>query len=64
MSDFTKDELENMWNCVDLYINDVDHPYQHLLDKLQSMIDNYCDHECPGDGQCLANICDRCARMT
>lgn len=44
MNDFTKEELEDLRNCVELYV-DGENPYQSLLNKLQSMIENYdCDH--------------------
>lgn len=47
MNDFTKDELESIWNCVDLYTDHPHHPYQELLNKIQSMIDDYseCNHK-------------------
>ncbi len=46
MNDFTKDELDEILTCVCVI------PYTpnqtHLVIKLKSMIDNYCDHfECP-----------------
>lgn len=53
MNDFTKEELESIWNCVDLYTDHPHHPYQELLNKIQSMIDDYCDH----GGACFARVC-------
>lgn len=41
MNDFTKEELENILNGnVELYPS----TYQALRDKVQIMIDNYCEH--------------------
>lgn len=53
MNDFTKDELEELhggigWmyseqtGCVD---DDIENNWLLLRDKIQSLIDNYCDHE-------------------
>jgi len=65
MNDFTKEELEYLYEMMGT-IAIAGHPIDDdaLYNKIQSMIDNYCDHECPGDGECLTKICDRCARMT
>lgn len=44
MNDFTKEELEAI--CYDLRRNK--NPWQcgeTIIDKIQSMIDNYCEHE-------------------
>lgn len=47
MNDFTKEELEELLICCDSGIND-DHPLEDwkaaLQVKIQSMIDNYCEH--------------------
>lgn len=64
MNDFTKEELEKIFYYVDVTSHIQDDDELPLLDKVQSMINNYCDHECPGEGECLTKICDRCARMT
>lgn len=53
MNDFTKEELESLCNCLDLYDEGsrrAERPYQSLLDKIQSMIEAYheplnCVHE-------------------
>ncbi len=48
MNDFTKDELESIWNWGDVYCWDShvsETVYRPLLDKLQSLIENYCEHE-------------------
>ena len=42
MNDFTKEELKKIFKCIDqLY----DLCEAELLDKIQSLIDNYCEHE-------------------
>jgi hypothetical protein len=47
MNDFTKEELEYIFYCVDIvtHKNDESDIYGKLQDKIQSMIDNYCEHE-------------------
>lgn len=45
MNDFTKDELTDLIFCVkdhERYQDDSIH--ENLINKLQSLIDNYCDH--------------------
>lgn len=48
MNDFTKEELEDLLNCCYSGMHD-DHPIEEyklqLQVKLQSMIDNYCEHD-------------------
>lgn len=44
MNDFTKEELEKIYGCIDLFTEGADsreEQYQPLLNKIQSMIDNY-----------------------
>lgn len=71
MNDFTKEELEFLKHSVrEHYKNnrpikgstymDV---WAKMIKKIQSMIDNYCEHECSGDGECLTKICHRCVRL-
>jgi hypothetical protein len=48
MNDFTKEELENMLSIIDFEMHT-----QSLCNKIQSMIENYCDHH-------LINYCCRC----
>lgn len=45
MNDFTKEELEYIFFCVDMvtYKNDEGDIYGKLEEKIQSMIDNYDD---------------------
>ena len=51
MSDFTKEELNTLYDYVYNDINDgsgysfVTNYHDNLLDKLKKMIDNYCEHE-------------------
>lgn len=49
MNDFTKDELKEMRRCVLYMIKGNTFPYSSLTielnKKLQSLIDNYCEHE-------------------
>lgn len=53
MNEFTKEELEDIYNCVWIYddLHD-DSTHEYLLKKLKSMIDNYCEHE-PAN-ECIA----------
>ena len=48
MNDFTKEELQGLYDCCNSGIYD-DYPQADwkaaLQDKLQSLIDNYCEHE-------------------
>jgi hypothetical protein len=48
MNDFTKEELEDLWLCCQGGTYD-DHPLEDWKEalglKIQSMIDNYCEHE-------------------
>lgn len=48
MNDFTREELGEIKSCV--YFEgwkspELENANQHLLDKIQAMIDNYCEHE-------------------
>ena len=58
MNDFTKDELEQIY----FYL---ENEPQELMDKIKSMIDNYCEHDwenpccgCPDS----AHVCTKCER--
>lgn len=49
MNEFTKEELEELMHCVYAYRDLCDEDVEdNLCDKLKSMIDNYCEHECNG----------------
>lgn len=47
MNDFTKEELEEILVALDYVRDGIDEflPANPLMAKLQSMIDNYCEHE-------------------
>ncbi len=46
MNDFTKEELEDLIFCVKDHTGyQGDSIHENLLKKLQSMIDNYCEHQ-------------------
>ena len=47
MNDFTKDELKQICQFFNIAIEDFQEPEStyDLRDKIQSMIDNYCEHE-------------------
>jgi predicted RNA-binding protein with EMAP domain len=46
MNQFTKEELESIANCIWVYqdLSDTG-TYSDLLKKVQSIIDNYCEHD-------------------
>lgn len=47
MNEFTKDELGQIKQCVyfEGWKSEGENSNQDLLDKIQAMIDNYCDHK-------------------
>jgi hypothetical protein len=59
MNDFTKEELEDIDTCV--FNWNINHKsidgFQKLRDKIQSMIDNYCEHE---DKENIGGWCWKC----
>lgn len=67
MNDFSKEELEEIKRCLKYMINGGITPYSLLTmntkKKVQNIIDRHSMDDCPGNGECLANICDKCARM-
>lgn len=48
MNDFTKEELKDLLSCVKsnkaYHINHMEIIYPILMNKIQSLIDNYCEH--------------------
>lgn len=62
MNDFTKEELEELWFFTELHKNKYRLKYpQELLKKLQSMIDNYCDHSISGgEVEIFVDTCHKC----
>ena len=65
MNDFTRDELQYLLEMVDSIkivnrsVND-----DELQEKLQSMIDNYCEHNFIGyaEGQATFPYCNKCCK--
>jgi hypothetical protein len=58
MNDFTKEELKELILFVDGGIRHATHAVE-LRNKLQSMIDNYCEHDMQyASGE--FNYCDKC----
>lgn len=69
MNDFTKEELKDLWAYIREFMgNGYEHPTDHkgyiLMRKLQSMIDNYCEHHdrvsSSDDNGHLVVQCGRC----
>lgn len=66
MNDFTKEELESMLHCIELLEADYEDTWDdRLYNKIESMIDNYCEHEwenecCGCDPENL--MCAKCKR--
>lgn len=68
MNDFTKEDLHCLHNAIDIQLKTVPimsklnvKRRRELLEKLQSMIDNYCEHD-QGltEDSCLINTCNKC----
>lgn len=63
MNDFTKEELENLVSWGEVYtefgISWSDKNHRPLINKIKSMIDNYCDHEIIYDDG-LPHNCPKC----
>lgn len=68
MNDFTKEELESMLNWGDVY-SEFGYSWTYkitkpLMDKLQCMIDNYCEHEQHNYyGDIAAGECKQCGMV-
>jgi len=65
MNDFTKDELETIYldmnHSVLKYGKENVAPfYLELRDKVENMIDNYCEHERHGDFHVCVDKCIKC----
>lgn len=63
MNDFTKEELKHLLESCEQLRNECGHD-NDLIDKLQSMIDNYCEHEwvfyiSPRGNIVICNKCNR-----
>ena len=67
MNDFTKDELEQLYHCAKFVTeyNWLHDRYEGLMKKIQSMIDNYCEHipilELNWKGEDIF-ICNKCGK--
>lgn len=58
MNDFTKEELEDLIFCVKYHTDyQGDSIQENLINKIQSLIDNYCKHEWR-EGMC--QTCIKC----
>lgn len=68
MNDFTKEELKllfgglQLWMEEILYEDEKDRTFRNeLYKKIQSMIDNYCEHDCKLTiWQCQVTACSKC----
>ncbi|HCJ1045989.1 TPA: hypothetical protein NQN30_000378 [Legionella pneumophila] len=66
MNDFTKDELGIILLEMNISINrnggilKIADSYIDLRDKVESMIDNYCEHEPEGDWHVCVDKCKKC----
>jgi len=62
MNDFTKEELERILQGVSWWLDGDTAIYsESLINKIQSMIDNYCEHDtCAGEVEIFADTCSKC----
>ncbi len=61
MNDFTKEELERIIEGISLWLDGDDALYsQQLINKIQSMIDNYCEHEWHTNSFDFILYCSQC----
>lgn len=65
MNDFTKEELVNLLSALCELLNEITQPpcIHELMDKIKSMIDSYCEHECTYDSSACAQICRDCEKI-
>lgn len=61
MNEFTKEELEILRKAIQSYICDFEcyKSYSITKDKIQSLIDNYCNHDAH-ETSALINYCHKC----
>ena len=65
MNEFTKEELEYLRWLVADYEEEYPDGATELPKKLQSMIDNYCEHDAgTSDGAGLEQICNLCDKSS
>lgn len=63
MNDFTKDELEILYQCVTGNRNyQGGQMFPELNSKIQSLIDNYCEHEWVEAAQLDIELCVKCGK--
>lgn len=64
MNDFTKAELLDICFLLQDWYRHEDKegkaPHDKLFRKIQSMIDNYCEHECNGEVEIFVDTCSKC----
>ena len=65
MTDFTKEELDELLRCLEIVKEDRDKSYNdttdELIKQLIGMIANYCNHDNTDDCKCCESIiCDDC----
>lgn len=68
MNDFTKDELQLIHDGLSYaagasmetggMLKDILYP---VAKKIQSLIDNYCEHECNGEVEIFVDTCSKCS---
>ena len=69
MNDFTKEEFECLHNAIELqlkknYMSQINcDRRKELLNKIQSMIDNYCEHTNQYTGSGIFVYCDDCDKV-
>jgi hypothetical protein len=65
LNDFTKEELEDIANWGEVYTefghSSTDKIYRTLINKIQSMIDSYCEHE--GEMFDSESHCVKCGKL-
>ena len=59
MNDFTKEELESIQYCMRQMTIHIDN-YDAIYNKIQYLIDNYCDHESGEPRLVLTKECIKC----
>ena len=64
MNDFTKEELEWIYGKMPTYLRDREDPnmFPRVKNKIQFMIDNYCEHELDGIDGVTGQQCIKCER--
>ncbi len=63
MNDFTKEELQIIVDCVKGFAWDCEANIDttcKLKAKIQSMIDNYCEHIHGGEAEIFVDVCNKC----